>query len=65
MSIETKRRQYKDIIDKAIVMVEFNDVVGVDDRRYPLVELTKGSEPITVTLIVPDGYYMVKDCSEE
>lgn len=44
--------------DKQLI---FDDVKGVMMGDYPRIEIQKASEPIKVTMIVPEGYYLIED----
>ena len=39
----------------------FGDVSGIITGDYPKIEIQQASNPIKVTMIVPEGYYIVED----
>lgn len=41
----------------------FEDVSGIITGDYPKIEIQQASNPIKVTMVVPEGYYIVEDHS--
>ena len=48
--------------DKKLI---FDDVYSVILDDYPKIEIQKYSDPIKVIMIVPEGFYLIEDHTEE